>query len=333
MATSLPIWNYFLEVLMNYKHLFGPVISRRLGISLGVDVVPYKYCTMDCVYCEVGKTTHLINQAEELVNLTDVIKELDDYIAKNPKLDYVTFSGAGEPLLYSKIGDLINYIKDKYPQYKLALITNSSLINRKDIRSDLLKLDMIMPSLDAVDQDIFAAINRPHDDILIKDIIHDLIDFNQDFPGEMWLEIFFVPDLNDSQEELVRMSQVIKEINPERVQLNALDRPGTEAWVIQEDKEKLENIKNFFEAELPSKILVEIIKKVDKKKYDENPQSSEIEDKILSTIVRRPCTAQDLSQMLSVHINAINKVLHKLIEENKIHGVQQERGIFYKLLD
>lgn len=317
---------------MNYKHLFGPVISRRLGISLGVDVVPFKYCSMNCVYCEVGGTTHLLNEAEELVNLDEVIKELDNYIANDPKLDYITFSGAGEPLLYSKIGELISYIKEKYPQYKLALITNSTHINRADIQTELLKLDMIMPSLDAVDQDIFEAVNRPHASILVKDIIKNLINFNQHFPGEMWLEIFFVPELNDFPEELTRMRDVIKEIKPERVQLNALDRPGTEPWVVQEDREKLEAIKAFFEADLPAEILVEIIKKVDKQLYDENPLSLEVEEKIISTIRRRPCTSQDMSQMLNVHINAINKVLHKLIEEKRIEGVHQERGIFYKLI-
>ena len=317
---------------MKYKHLFGPVISRRLGISLGVDVVPYKYCSMNCIYCEVGETTNLINKPEDLVNLSEVIKELDEYISKNPKLDYITFSGAGEPLVYSRIGELITYIKNKYPEYKLALITNSSHINRSDIQNELLKLDMIMPSLDAVDQDIFEAINRPHEAIKIKDIIKNLIAFNQHFSGEMWLEIFFVPDLNDFPEELNRMRDVIKQIMPERVQLNALDRPGTEPWVVQEDKEKLESIKSFFEADLPKSILVEIIKKVDKQLYDENPGSLEVEEKIISTIRRRPCTSQDMSQMLNVHINAINKVLHKLIEENRIEGVHQERGIFYKFI-
>lgn len=317
---------------MNYKHLFGPVISRRLGISLGVDVVPYKYCSMNCIYCEVGETTKLINEPEELVNLNEVIKELDDYISKNPKLDYITFSGAGEPLLYSRIGDLINYIKDKYPQYKLALITNSTHLYRSDINAELLKLDMIMPSLDAVDQDIFESINRPYKTIMVKEIIDNLIDFNHKFPGEMWLEIFFVPELNDFPEELTRMREAIRLIKPERVQLNALDRPGTESWVQQEDREKLESIKTFFEASLPEDILVEIIKKVDKQLYDENQSSLEVEEKIITTIRRRPCTAQDMSQMLNIHINAINKVLHKLIEEKRIEGITQERGIFYKIL-
>ena len=317
---------------MNYKHLFGPVISRRLGISLGVDVVPYKYGSMNCIYCEVGETTKLINEPEELVNLNEVIKELDDYISKNPKLDYITFSGAGEPLLYSRIGDLINYIKDKYPQYKLALITNSTHLYRSDINAELLKLDMIIPSFDAVDQDIFESINRPYKTIMVKEIIDNLIDFNHKFPGEMWLEIFFVPELNDFPEELTRMREAIRLIKPERVQLNALDRPGTESWVQQEDREKLESIKTFFEASLPEDILVEIIKKVDKQLYDENQSSLEVEEKIITTIRRRPCTAQDMSQMLNIHINAINKVLHKLIEEKRIEGITQERGIFYKIL-
>lgn len=315
---------------MKYRHLFGPVISRRLGISLGVDVVPYKYCTMDCVYCEVGKTTNLLNEPEELVNLADVIAELDQYIADNPKLDYITFSGAGEPLLYSKIGELINYIKTTYPQYKLALITNSSHIMRQDLKADLLKLDMIMPSLDSVNQDIFEIINRPHPSIKVKNIITNLIEFNKSFEGEMWLEVFFIPELNDKPSELEGMREAIGKINPERVQLNSLDRPGTEPWVVQEDFAKLEEIKSFFEAGLPDTIMVEIIKKVNQELYDNNPSSLETEDKILSTIMRRPCTAQDLSQMLNIHINAINKVLHNLVESKKIEGVHQDRGIFYK---
>lgn len=315
---------------MKYRHLFGPVISRRLGISLGVDVVPYKYCTMDCVYCEVGKTTNLLNEPEELVNLADVIAELDQYIADNPKLDYITFSGAGEPLLYSKIGELINYIKTTYPQYRLALITNSSHIMRPDVKDELLKLDMIMPSLDSVNQDIFEIINRPHPSIKVKNIITNLIEFNKSFEGEMWLEVFFIPELNDKPSELEGMREAIGKINPERVQLNSLDRPGTEPWVVQEDFAKLEEIKSFFEAGLPDTIMVEIIKKVSQDLYDNNPSSLETEDKILSTIMRRPCTAQDLSQMLNIHINAINKVLHKLVESKKIEGVHQDRGIFYK---
>lgn len=317
---------------MKYRHLFGPVISRRLGISLGVDVVPYKYCTMDCVYCEVGKTTNLLNEPEELVNLDEVIAELDQYIADNPKLDYITFSGAGEPLLYSKIGELINYIKTTYPQYKLALITNSSHIMRADLKEELLKLDMIMPSLDSVNQGIFEIINRPHPSIKINDIITNLIEFNKNFKGEMWLEVFFIPDLNDKPSELEAMREAISKINPERVQLNSLDRPGTEPWVVQEDFAKLEEIKSFFEAGLPDTIMVEIIKKVNQELYDNNPSSLETEDKILSTIMRRPCTAQDLSQMLNIHINAINKVLHKLVESKKIEGVHQDRGIFYKTI-
>ena len=148
----------------------------------------------------------------------------------------------------------------------------------------------------------------------------------------MWLEIFFIPDLNDLAPELEAMRDVIIKINPERVQLNALDRPGTEPWVIQEDFNKLEEIKAFFEAGIPSSIMVEVIKKVNQELYDNNPDSIETEDKIISTITRRPCTAQDLSQMLNVHINAINKVLHKLIEKKKIEGIHQDRGIFYKIV-
>ncbi len=318
---------------MKYKHLFGPVISRRLGISLGVDVVPYKYCTMDCVYCEVGRTDHLVNEQLDLIDYDALVAELDDFLSTNPKLDYITFSGAGEPLIYSHIGELINYIKDNYSQYKLALITNSTFLGEISIVNDLLKLDLIMPSMDAVDDDTFEKINRPHSDITVDDVLSNLITFNSYFHGEMWLEIFFVPGLNDNPESLISMADMISRIQPTRVQLNSLDRPGTESWVKKAEFEQLERIKREFESSLSDyDIKIEIIKKVDKDLYDQNETSIEAEEKILSTINRRPCTAQDLSQMLNIHINAINKVLHKLIAEKVIVGVEEERGIFYKLL-
>jgi len=315
---------------VKYKHLFGPVISRRLGISLGVDVVPYKYCSMDCVYCEVGKTTHLLDKPENFVDFNELISELDSFISENPKLDYITFSGAGEPLLYSRIGEVINYVKENYSQYKLALITNSTHLNRKDIQDELMKLDMVMPSMDATDNATFKLINRPASTIDIDSVITNLAKFSAKFPGVVWLEIFFIPGLNDSDEILKDMKSKIELIKPDRVQLNSLDRPGTEPWVVQEDFEKLEKIKDYFQEGIKD-IEIEIIKKVNKELFDQNVDSVETQDKILTTISRRPCTAQDLSQMLNLHINAINKVLHELISIGYIEGIRQDRGVFYQL--
>jgi wyosine [tRNA(Phe)-imidazoG37] synthetase (radical SAM superfamily) len=316
---------------MKYKHLFGPVISRRLGISLGVDVIPYKYCSMDCVYCEVGKTTNLIQDPIDMINLDELLAELDDFLSTSPKLDYITFSGAGEPLLYKSLGRLITHIKTSYPQYKLALITNSTHLDRADIIEELLKLDLVMPSMDAIDQDNFDKINRTHKAISVEDVMAGLISFSRYFKGEMWLEIFIVPGINDTVSSLVGMADFLSAVQPERVQLNSLDRPGTEAWVTPASYERLEEIKSYLQENLAGHdMIIEIIKKVDKSLYDNNESSLEAEDKILSTINRRPCTAQDLSQMLNLHINEVNKVLHKLLADQAIIGSEEDRGIFYQ---
>ncbi|MGC9361302.1 MAG: radical SAM protein, partial [Candidatus Syntrophosphaera sp.] len=146
---------------MNYKHLFGPVQSRRLGYSLGVDLVPYKYCPLNCVYCEVQHTTHLTLQREEFFLLEEITSELDDFLSSQPELDYITFSGAGEPTLNSHIGDIVSFLKEKYPRYKLALLTNGILLSDAKVRREVLPCDLVLPSLDACHQDSFEKINRP----------------------------------------------------------------------------------------------------------------------------------------------------------------------------
>ena len=146
---------------MKYKNLFGPVPSRRLGISLGVDLVPHKVCTFNCIYCEVGKTTKLTLERDEYIPFEDIKKELDDYLSRDPKLDFITFSGNGEPTLNSRIGDVIRYIKRDYPKYKLALITNGTLLYDPGVRKEVMDVDVLLPSLDAVSDIPYKKINRP----------------------------------------------------------------------------------------------------------------------------------------------------------------------------
>lgn len=143
------------------KYVFGPVNSRRLGISLGIDIVPYKTCPFNCIYCECGSTTDLTDEVKEYFPFEEIVSEINQTLDKGPAIDVVTFSGSGEPTLNSRLGDIINYIKTVYPQYQIAVITNSSLLNRYDIRRRILKADIIYPSLDAVSEDVFNKIMRP----------------------------------------------------------------------------------------------------------------------------------------------------------------------------
>ena len=321
------IYSLVLRSKMNYKHLFGPVVSRRLGISLGVDLIPYKYCPLNCVYCEVQRTTHLTTERSEFFPLEEILAELETFLNTNPQLDYITFSGAGEPTLYSKIGEIIAFIKTKYPQYKLALITNSILLNNAELRKDILICDLILPSLDAVSQDAFEKINRPVPGLLATDIIKGLIALRQEYSGSLLLEVFIVPGINDNDAELSLLAQAIEEIKPDEVQINSLDRPGTEAWVVAADSDTLKHVKNLFEKLTTCKI--DVIAKLN---YDRKVEvlDKDIVCNIKSILTRRPSTAEDLASVLNLHINEVSKVLLQLSKEGKISTSRETRGVFYQ---
>ena len=310
---------------MNYKHLFGPVPSRRLGISLGVDLVPHKVCSLDCIYCEVGKTTNCTIERQEYVPINEVLNELDDYLKQKPNLDFITFSGAGEPTLNSGIGKVISFIKEKYPQYKLALLTNSTLLHDKNLRKEIINIDLILPSLDAASEDVFRKLNRPNPKVEIEKVIKGLLIFKKEFKGKMWLELFIVPGLNDSEKELTILKNAILKINPEKVQLNTLDRPGTEPEVKSVLKEKLEEIAEFLKP-LSVEIIAKFVSRQKVKSFNKN-----IENQILETIRRRPCTDKDLSVMLGLHLNELNKYLAELLKRDIIKSEFQKRGVFFKI--
>ena len=308
---------------MKYKHLFGPVPSRRLGISLGVDLVPHKVCSLNCVYCEVGRTTNLTIERREYIPLNDILAELKSYLENKPELNYITFSGAGEPLLHNGIGKVITFIKENYPQYKLALLTNSTLLYYENVREEILGIDLLLPSLDAVSEKVFKKLNRPNSKLDNNKIIEGLIKFSKSFSGKIWLEVFIVPGLNDTIEELELLKNVIKDIAPDQVQLNTLDRPGTESWIESVTRNRMEEI-----AELLKPLPVEIIAKFQSRNKIRSYRK-DVEQQIIETIKRRPCTDKDLSEMLGIHINEINKYLSELLHEGSVTTQQQERGTFF----
>lgn len=309
---------------MKYKHLFGPVPSRRLGISLGVDLVPHKVCSLNCVYCEVGKTTDLTIDRREYIPLKDILDELQNYLDQKPDLDHITFSGAGEPLLHNGIGKVIRFIKDKYPQYKLALLTNSTLLYDANVRREIKDIDLLLPSLDAVSEIVFKKLNRPNPKLKNSEIIDGLIEFKKIYSGKIWLELFVVPGLNDTVKELTLLKNTITKIAPDQVQLNTLDRPGTESWIQPAEENKLREIAEFLKP-LP----VEIIAKF-KSRDRVTSYNKDIEQQIIETIKRRPCTGKDLSEMLGLHINEINKYLSELLHKDHVTSQELARGTFFR---
>jgi len=239
-----------------YKHVYGPIYSRRLGVSLGVDMVPHKTCSLDCVYCECGATTLLTTERMEYIPAGDIIAEVDDYLgdSKNPVPDYVTFGGSGEPTLHSGLGRIIGHLKERFPSQKLALLTNSTLLNDDQLRRDILLCDLILPSLDAVTDEVFRKVNAPEPSINCEGIIRGLAALSSEYKGQLWLEVFISPGINDGDAEVALFKDVITGINPTRVQLNSLDRPGTDRALAAASGPSLEEIAKRF-APLPVEII------------------------------------------------------------------------------
>lgn len=192
-----------------YKYLFGPVPSRRLGMSLGIDLVPKKVCALNCVYCEVGETTKLTTDRMEYIKYDKIISELQQFMSSRPKIDYITFSGSGEPTLNSRIGEVLAYVKQNYPDVKTAILTCGALLSSPQLRTEILEADVILPSLDAATQAIFNKINRPNPNLSIDTYIKGLIDFRKEYKGQIWLEVFLLRGYNDTPEELDLIKEAI----------------------------------------------------------------------------------------------------------------------------
>lgn len=308
-----------------YKHLFGPVPSRRLGMSLGVDLVPHKVCTLNCVYCECGRTTNLTIERKEYVPFDEVCSELKVIMANNPEPDYFTFSGAGEPTLNSRIGDVLDFIKDNWPKIPVAVLTNGSLFSNKEVRQELLNADVVLPSLDTASDRAFRKMDRPYSKLDINEYIQGLVDFRKEFSGEIWLEVLILPGYNDDEENLRLLKEAFLKIKPNSIQVNTLDRPGTVDNLRPANKAELQHIVDFWNLE-NVEIIASVPERKDIKAYREDTESA-----ILETIARRPCTLEDLEKILGIHINEINKYLGVLEEDKKIDTIRQERGMFYKL--
>lgn len=310
-----------------YKYLFGPVPSRRLGMSLGVDLVPKKVCALNCVYCEVGETTKLTTDRMEYIKYDKIISELQQFMSSRPKIDYITFSGSGEPTLNSRIGEVLAYVKQNYPDVKTAILTCGALLSSPQLRTEILEADVILPSLDAATQAIFNKINRPNPNLSIDTYIKGLIDFRKEYKGQIWLEVFLLRGYNDTPEELDLIKEAILKIEPDIVQLNTLDRPGTVEGLIAMTKNELQKIKDYWDISN-----VEIIASA-AQRTDVDSYNTDIEGTILATIARRPCTLDDLNQILGIHVNEINKYLGTLELNKKIKSTTLKRGVFYELID
>lgn len=313
---------------MDKKHIFGPIPSRRLGISLGIDLVPHKTCSLDCVYCEAGETDKLTLERREYVPIDEVIAELNAFLSSAPKLDFLTFSGAGEPTLNSGIGKVLRFIREQYPQYKTCLLTNGTLLGNESLASEILDFDLVIPSLDAATDEQYRIINRPCHGLTLDDLVNGMSYFRSRFTGGYWLELFVVPGVNDSDDSIAAFLELIIRINPDKVQLNTLDRPGCVDWIKAAGEETLMRFIRAFESHIP----VEAVGRFRYSSYEavERP-FSETEQRIVDMVSRRPATIEDICLALAVSPEHAETMLSELEKLNKLVCVQSRRGRFYRL--
>lgn len=303
-----------------YRYIFGPVPSRRLGLSLGVDLVPHKTCSLDCVYCECGRTTHLTLTPDTYVPLAAVKEELADFLSTSPDLDFITFSGSGEPTLHSGIGEMAAFIKTNFPAYRLALLTNGTLLSSEDVRKRLLAIDVVIVSVDAGGKEAFQRINRPHPGLSLSDIEEGLVSFRKIFPNNLWMEVFLVPECNTSEYELAGIRGVLERIHPDKVQVNTLDRPGTEGWVVPAGPEVLSQAASFLQS-------AELVPSTGDRRFRGN--GDDLTNRVLAVVRRRPLTLEDISRMLGIDMTEAFSRIEKLEREKIVKSIEMPRGIFY----
>ncbi len=304
------------------RFVYGPVPSRRLGLSLGLSVVPAKTCTLDCGYCQVGLTTDKTITRRSYYPVAAIIDEVAAAV-EQARPDYITFSGEGEPTLNRDIGTLIRRLKRRF-RIPVAVITNGTLLYRPDVRRDLLACDLVVPSLDAADQRVFARVNRNHSGLSVERMIDGLARFRRQYRGQLWLEVMLVKGVNDAPEHVARLRQAAWRIRPDRVQLNTVVRPPADRRCQPLTGDDLEQVALLFG---PGTDVVSL------PRARRRGRAAVSEDAILATVRGRPVTEQDLCWSLGYRAAELRPVLGRLVRAGKVRRTGFGGRVFYEPAD
>ncbi len=306
-----------------YSYVFGPVPSRRLGMSLGINPIPLKTCNYSCVYCQLGRTNPLTNELKEYISGESIKEELLNFFSSyKGKVDYITIVGEGEPLLNSKIGEIVDFIKKNF-KLPLALITNGSLFYIKEIRKDVSKVDVILPTVDTVFEETFKKINRPSPKLpQLSRILEGMLKLREEFSGQIWVEVMLVKDINDNEEEIKELSQFFKRFKPERIYVNVPVRPPAEDYA----KPPSPYVFSIVEKFMPTAIILNYSEtgKIDPSNY------SSLEELIISISRRHPISMDLLKNSINVSFNLIKETVERLKNSKKIELIEFENKTFIR---
>jgi len=291
------------------RFVYGPVPSRRLGLSLGVDILPFKTCTLDCAYCQLGSTGRTVLRRGSFFPPKDILAQVKEVLGSGRRIDVITFSGSGEPTLNRDIGRLIRAIK-RMTRVPVVVLTNGTLLGRPDVRRDLAAADIVVPSLDAVPEGLFRRVNRPHSSLRSDRLIEGLVRFREGFRGRIWLEVMLVKGINDSPAHVRALKKAVGRIAPDRVHLNTVVRPPADARAKPLSPAAMDKVRRAIgpRAEVVASF----------RERERPPAAVDLDRAILETVGRRPVTVEDISTALGRHRDEVLKALAGLLREGEV---------------
>ncbi len=307
----------------SYRHLFGPVRSRRLGLSLGIDLVPAKVCSFDCPYCQIGATTTKTLDRREYVPLGEVLAELDRWLAADGRADCVTLAGSGEPTLHSRFGEVLAGVAARC-HLRRILLSNGTLFLRPDVRAAAALADVVKGTLSAWDDASFQALHRPHPDLVFADFVKGLCAMRQDFHGEYWIEVFMVPGLNDSDAQVRRIAELARRVEPDRIHLNTAVRPPTDQTVRALSYERMTALARFF---TPTADVAAGGRPADGAAGGH--AVGDLTERLCALVSRHPAPAEDIAAALGVDAEALGTLLAELVREGRLKAGARDGTVFY----
>lgn len=301
-----------------YKYLYGPVPSRRFGLSLGVDLTPFKTCSFDCVFCQLGRTPQKTVARKEYVPVEAVLEELQSWLETGENADYITLSGSGEPTLNAGFGKVLQFLKGR--PIPSVLLTNGSMLMLPEVRESAACADIVKVSFSAWDQGSFEWINRPHPQLKFSDLKNGLKMFRAQFAGKLWIEVFIMLGINSSPENVKKIAAHIKEIGPDHIHLNTVVRPPAEEFAAAIQQTQMASLAGLFDP--PAEVIAEF--NVNSEKH-----IMATEDSILAMLQRRPCTTAQIVGVSGMHIMEVSKYLGDLMRNGRIQEKRKKGDVYY----
>lgn len=306
-----------------YQHLYGPVPSRRLGRSLGIDLVPLKICSYDCMYCQLGRTTHKTIERSPYVPADEILREVERKLASDAsEPDYIGIAGSGEPTLNSDMGRIIAGIKGM-TGIPVAVLTNGSLLWMPEVQDELMAADLVLPSLDAGDAGLYTYVNRPHRRIRFDTMVEGLASFTKRYRGRVWLEVLLLAGVTGIPGEVSKIAGLAGHIGPARVQLNTVCRPPAEELAHTVSEDELLSLSALFSGP------VDIVSHPPEQARALSGSPGASREDILELLKRRPCTAADIADGLSLHVNEVLKHLDVLAKSGDVITTVVDGRVFY----